>query len=59
MLKAIVPTKFFLSLWVFCVRMKKKKHKVPQGEMAYLLQTTSQGHSRREIKLQPASEGVT
>ncbi len=27
--------------------------------MAYLLQTTSQGHSRRQIKLQPASEGVT
>lgn len=31
----------------------------PQAEVVYLLQTTSQGRRRREIKLQPASEGVT
>lgn len=29
-----------------------------QTEMVYLLQTTSQGHSRRQIKLPPASERV-
>ena len=42
-----------------CVRVKKRESKEPRGEMAYLLQTTSQGHSGRQIKLQPASEGVT
>lgn len=38
---------------------RKKESKEPRGELACLLQTTSQGHSRREIKLQPNSEGVS
>lgn len=54
-----------LAQLFLCVHVLEKKNeereresKEPQGEMAYLLQTTSQGHSRRGIKLQRTSEGV-
>lgn len=42
-----------------CVRVSENETaKSPRGEMLYLLRTTSQGHSRGQIKLLPASEGV-
>lgn len=42
-----------------CVRKSENETaKSPRGEMLYLLRTTSQGHSRGQIKLLPASEGV-
>lgn len=50
------------SLFCVCVRVRERSEnetaKSPRGEMLYLLRTTSQGHSRGQIKLLPASEGV-